>query len=147
MRFFFVVFVAFTVSGCYAASMEFQSGSLNYEANGLNGPTPMEAASAVATVEISEAQAEAIRAQARTMEDHPELFYGWGVYGGYGRGRVDGSYYYPPHGSSPASDPALETRATGLEGQATELEHRATTLEEGLRGHLDPSYTPGGGGQ
>lgn len=137
MRFVLVAFAAFAMSGCFSTAMGLRSrsGSMIYEAEGLLGPTPMEAASA----DLVSAQADRVRAEARTMEAHPELFMGWrGGYGGYGR--VDPSYYYPtvavPPPTAATTLPALETRATGLETRASGLEEEADELEDLLREHI-----------
>jgi hypothetical protein len=135
----FVAFVMFVMSGCFAASTSLHSGGMTFEASGLNAPTPMEAASA----DLTSAQADRVRAEARTMEAHPELFMGRGGYGysgyygyqggfGYGGARVDPNYYYAPYGygASSASTPALEE-------QATELEQEAGHLETLLREHIE----------
>lgn len=143
MRLFFGILATFALSGCFSTAMGLRSrsGSMIYEAEGLFGPTPMEAASA----DLVSAQADRVRAEAQTMQAHPELFMGWrGGYGGYGYGgygRVDPSYYYPtvaapPSAAATSALPALETRATGLETRATGLEHEADELEELLREHI-----------
>jgi hypothetical protein len=54
----------------------------------------MEAASA----DLISAQADLVRTQARTMENNPELFWGWNNYRYWGYmpyGSVDPSYYLP----------------------------------------------------
>lgn len=140
MRFFFGVLAAFATSGCFSTAMGLRSrsGSMIYEAEGLMGPSPMEAASA----DLMSAQADMVRAQARTVEAHPELLGGWrgGYYGGWGYGgygRVDPSYYYPPiYGQPTTTLPALETRATGLETRTDGLEAEAAELEQLLREHI-----------
>ena len=139
MRFF--VLVCLVGTGCYATTMGLHSGSMTYEASGLNAPTSMEAAAA----DRMSADADMVRAQARTMEAHPELLRGYGGYGyggyyggGYGYGgapQVNPNYYYPngygqPPAAAPASTPALEERATGLED-------RTTGLETLLREHIE----------
>jgi len=133
MRFFFGVLAVFAMSGCYWSSMGFHSGGVEYSQDGLMGAGPVEAAAA----DLTSAQADLVRAEARTMEAHPELFLGYRGYGGYGYGggygRVDPSYYYPSYGSSPAP----ETRATGLEQRATGLEEEARELEDLLREHIE----------
>ncbi len=114
MRFFFAVLAVFAVSGCFGASMGLRSQGVEYSASGFMGPSPMEAAQA----DLTSAQADRVRAEARAMEAHPELFLGYRGYGYGGYGRVDPSYYYP---SSYGPSPALETRATGLERDVQEL--------------------------
>lgn len=141
MRLFAALFAVFAMSGCFTASMGLRSRGMTYEASGLNAPTPMEASAA----DLTSAQADRVRAEARTMEAHPELFmggrgyggYGYGnYYGGYGYGgapRVDPNYYYAPYGYTPygpqTRDPALEERAQELEGQADDFEQRLDILE------------------
>lgn len=89
-----VAVVLLCVLGCFSTTMRLRGsdGNLVYEAGGLNRPEPMEAASA----DLTSAQADYIRAQARTLERHPEMFFGWG-YGWYGWPvwgyRPDSSYY------------------------------------------------------
>lgn len=135
----FVAFVMFAVSGCFAASTSLHSGGMTFEASGLNAPSPME----MSASDLTSAQADRVRAEARTMEAHPELFmgrggYGYGGYYGYqggygydGAPRVDPNYYYGQYGYGPQTrDPALEERAT-------ELEQEAGHLETLLREHIE----------
>ncbi len=135
----FAAFVMFTMSGCFATQTSLRSGGMDYEASGFMGPSPMEMSAA----DLTSAQADRVRAEARTMEAHPELFmggrgyggYGYGnYYGGYGYGgapRVDPNYYgYGQYGYGPQTrDPALEERARGLEEDALDYERRLDALE------------------
>ena len=103
-----------------------RSGGLEYSASGLMGPGPMEAASA----DLMSAQADRVRAEARAMEAHPELFMGWrnGYYGQYGYSgipRVDPNYY----GYGQTRDPVLEERAEDLEEAADDYDRRLDALE------------------
>jgi hypothetical protein len=127
MKLFVVAFFSIVTSGCFMSHMGLRSDGMDYSASGLMGPGPTEAASA----DLMSAQADRVRAEARVLEAHPELFVGRGYYGGYhgygSYGRVDPSYYYPTYGSVPM--PALEDQARELEGQATDFEQRLDVLE------------------
>lgn len=134
MRIALVAFVMFLMSGCFAASGSLRSGGMTYEASGLNAPSPME----MAASDLTSAQADRVRAEARAMEAHPELFMGWrggygGYYGGSGYGgmpRVDPNYYgYGQYGYGQTRDPAPEERARNLEEDADDFEHRLDVLE------------------
>lgn len=136
MRFFAMVLAVLAASGCWT-SMGLRSGGMAYSQNGLFGAGPVEAA----TADLTSAQADRVRAEARTMEAHPELFMGRGGYGyggyygyqggyGYGGARVDPNYYYAPYGYGlQTRDPALEERARELEEYADHLEDRLERLE------------------
>jgi len=124
MRFAIAAVTFFLLSGCYSASMQMRSEALNYQAGGINAPTPVEAA----TADLTSANADYLRAQARTMERHPQMFFGW--WGGYGG--VDPNYYYPR--SAQAGGP--DEQARGLDKRVERLERRDGVLEKGLRDHV-----------
>jgi hypothetical protein len=120
----FVVLFLFVIamSGCFWASGSVHGEGMEYSARGLNAPDPME----MSVADLTSAQADMVRAQARTMEAHPELLRGYGGYGGYGGwgyggygGAVDQSYWYRPVYGPPSVAPTSSppTQGSGASGQ------------------------------
>lgn len=93
MRFFIWLFFVFCATSCWSTTI-FRSGTTSSETSGPIWASPVEAAAAHATVVTADAQADLIRAQARTVENHPELVFGW-RYGWGSYGQINPSYYFP----------------------------------------------------
>ena len=117
-------FVLVFMTGCFSAATSLRSGNLNYEAAGINAPAPMEMAAA----DKMSADSEYVRAQARTLETHPEMFTGWNNWGG---GSYQ-NYYYPYYAGGAGQPTASQIK---LEGRVDKLEQGHASHEKRFKIH------------